>query len=980
MDITDTSSTREHFEKYDARNNPFFQDSGTVVTVAQRSDARVNHSSQPTFEAMPFNHLPQSVGVGSGRFGLVQPDPLSHKKASAPSQPVHTSYASHSIDSSALKSTKGQENKQRDQQQRPNQELQERQREQQKFMLNQLLEENKNLNKLRHRYGAAEKKITRLEHQCQHCERTRKEIRDELLDLYRKFSIMQAKMETKTSHEKELQKELADAGKRALVTNEELNLTKRKVDSLQKQLIDTDKGKLLLQQELFTAETRCRDLELELERSRNNNDMSQKKELMLTEQNASTQGSLENQRIENESLKERLCNMEKRLIDTEKRLDEVLIDNANQQNQIREADEENLKVKEQLSSLREQCEEAKSLNNRYREQLEDKRKNVEDIIVSKRSSEVALKELQAELEWKRERSDYYEQQYEELKLLLKKGRNEMKGLYQRVGQSQNEMKEAKDEIKLLQHEKVEKMQNEKELNDTKLKLEEANRELLKLYMRCEKLQDEMGPMGNEVVTLQQPKRKNSRYQEVQRTHSHDEEVQHLEELLRGLQNQVDQLEEENYILKYEIQKHRSHEEDTERRLENLQQDNDMLQLEIQLMRRESTKWNKSNEELRQQLWQMRTEIASNANLDSTITGIIPGKYRRGNFEIVSIPEENGALQFKPTLSRTDSESSIPMVGKQTEKSLQSKRVRNLSDPDRYDSGAESAHSAGDVTKSTDQVKHFHHPPPLDKEKSVKFQSKRLRNLSDPDKYDSGAESVHSTGDVTKSTDKVRHSQHKLASDKEKSVKFPTAPDRKYTGGIRKISAWEHTSPRPQSLEIVPRRKISEPVRPSKERIRSISLRDENFNYINPKSDEVACLSGGIEGSASRQRSFSETTHIQQRMSDATVSSRGSSAKEEIISEVRHGVHGEGRTEDSTADTVTKQTVSREKSISSTPFSSSIPPSVKYWNEMLYEHKFKKEEKTNKIAESKTSHSAPYEDNKSYQNFNEIGTWISASDF
>ena len=420
------------------------------------------------------------------------------------------------------------------------------------------------------------------------------ELQGEVLEMSRMAAHYEAKSDRCSTREDELRNELNAAIKRATQYQKEVDMCKKKVGLIEGLFVDSEKRQVHVKKKLEEAECKIRILEEQ------NEELNVKlKENIVTPdgiQKAVSQTQVTNETEHGNEIQEQS--------DGDLREDEV--EKSPTSDHICCSEYEEKEYRFLISALKQQLKEANTINKRYGTQVMHQVMTIERLKVENTKLQADIKDMKNNDRGRKGKAFLYLQQYRESQVHMQSIQSELKKERAEKDDLKLQCKWMKKEVDRLKSAPTSKSsegtQNHSENSQEKMKVEDA-----KVIEGATNLVEERMKFARSVS-------KDSQAYGSQSQIADDEKV-------RGDASSA------NNALRNKNQ------------YDTLKDQHEKLSIEMALTRNTVKKLESDNSELRQQISQLKAEIALGFEgwQKEESGGVIPGKYRRGNFEVVSKP-------------------------------------------------------------------------------------------------------------------------------------------------------------------------------------------------------------------------------------------------------------------------------------------------------------------------------------------------------
>eukprot|EP00795_Rhopilema_esculentum_P016231 gene16231-7605_t len=464
----------------------------------------------------------------------------------------------------------------------------------------------------------------------QHHELRNMELQEEVIEMSRTAAHYEAKSERGTEREGELRVKLTAAIKQATESQKETEQYKKKVSQLENMFLESEKR----QRSMGKMHEENKGM---IERLKSENESLRKKmndmEIIGKEQ---VGNGLNNKEKHCEDLEfEEEGEVEKNLMEQHDKRNEIRHDLMQQMN-IEQGDleYENKEYRHLIEAMKEQLNETKAINQRYAEQVKHYTLTVGNLRQERNKLKDEIETMKARERGKKERAFLYLQQYRESQVQMASIQSELK-------KQRADNDEMRIQCKWLRLE-VEKLQN-----------------IIK--MRYEVSEERRGKENAKSYTVQEAKGLHQqKFKEMKDKEVIESATSLVEERMKKAKNMTKSHEsaqkegsECNHNPGDKAVTQGTEEKSANRKVDQglLQDQHEKLSIEMALTRNIVKKLQSDNGELRQQVALLKADMALGVSgIQSDGGGVIPGKYRRGNFEVVSAPF--GAMNKKRTQSMT----------------------------------------------------------------------------------------------------------------------------------------------------------------------------------------------------------------------------------------------------------------------------------------------------------------------------------------
>ena len=429
------------------------------------------------------------------------------------------------------------------------------------------------------------------------------ELQGEVLDMSRMAAHFEAKSERGSTREEELKNELNAAIKRATQSHKEADICKKKVSLLEGLFVESEKRQSSIKKKLEEAENRMKTLE----------QMNEELEEKLKE-STTTQENADEAIVETETANEVELEHEEKQEQKYRDVKEETLEQPHAGDCNRCGEYEDNEFRYLITALKQQLDEANAINKRYSQQVKHQIMSIERLKMENKKLQSDIKGMKDNDKGRNSKAFVYLQQYRDTQVQMQRMQSELKNARADKDDLGIQCKWMKVEIERLKSALASKSPKEaqEDLTDSQRRnMREGGKNI-----------HEATDLTEERIRLARGMFKDSKFHDLKSQEIEEEKVDSGENSFNiafGDRNQYSTLKDQH----------------------------EKLSIEMALTRNTVKKLESDNSELRQQISLLKAEMALSFDgvQKEDIGGVIPGKYRRGNFEVVSRPR-NGERERK----------------------------------------------------------------------------------------------------------------------------------------------------------------------------------------------------------------------------------------------------------------------------------------------------------------------------------------------
>ena len=420
------------------------------------------------------------------------------------------------------------------------------------------------------------------------------ELQGEVLDMSRMAAHFEAKSERGSTREEELRNELNAAIKRATQSHKEADVCKKKVSLLEGLFVESEKRQSVMKKKLEEAENRMKAL------VQKNEELDER-----LKERTSTRDNAGEAMVETEAANEVELEHEEKQKQKYGDVKEETLDQSHAGECNRCGEYEDNEYRYLITALKQQLDEANAINKRYSTQVKHQIMNIERLKMDNRKLQSDIKGIKDNDKGRKSKAFVYLQQYRDTQVQMQGVQSELKKAKADKEDLSIQCKWMKVEIDRLKSALASKSSTEapEDITIQGQKMGEGEKSI-----------HEATGLVEERIRLARGKFKDSKI--------HDTKSQKLEE-------EKEDGGENSFSSAF----------GDRNRYSTLKDQHEKLSIEMALTRNTVKKLESDNSELRQQISLLKAEMALGFDgvQKEEFGGVIPGKYRRGNFEVVSRP-------------------------------------------------------------------------------------------------------------------------------------------------------------------------------------------------------------------------------------------------------------------------------------------------------------------------------------------------------
>ena len=448
----------------------------------------------------------------------------------------------------------------------------------------------------------------RLKKNKQHCELRNTELRGEVVETARMAAHYEAKSDRGSVREEELRSELNAAMKRAVQSKREAGVCRKRVELLESMFVESEKRQSGMQKKLEEAVKEQNEL-------RQRNECLEQLSIALRDRSRRESGAVE----QNETYSAMENQTEASPVEEQYDGNEEN-DRERRDDKSREIEYENKEYRYLIDALKGQLNGASAINTRYAAQVKHQGMALERLKQEKTKMQEEMSGWRCNENGRKGKAFLYLKQYREAQVKMQSVLSELKRQRAENDELNIQCKWMKMEIERLRR-AVSSKRGINESEDGEKETRKGDEAKAKQIEKATNLVEERMKLARTM----------SKSNEKHGHHVHRSDI-----AMEMGGNQEEQIASESNILKDQHEK---------------------LSIEMALTRSNVKKLESDNSELRQKISLLKAEMALGAGETQKDGdgGVIPGKYRRGNFEVVSSPAARESDQMRSRRTQSMSE-------------------------------------------------------------------------------------------------------------------------------------------------------------------------------------------------------------------------------------------------------------------------------------------------------------------------------------